>query len=97
MQREHCMKLPQFAKYQENIWHTRGFMANIQYDLFQETTDVDVLKAELKANKDTIDNVRRGLFARHNDMFKLLMQQKEQIEILNEKMGLSCLLNKSQS
>lgn len=62
----------------------------VQFDLFKETTDVDVMKAEIEHLKESIGNVRRGIFARHNEMAKLIISQQEELDFLKVKLGLAC-------
>lgn len=53
-----------------------------QLDLFGEVTEFQVFKEELDKVKQANENVRRGLFARHNELFKLYQKQQEEIENL---------------
>jgi hypothetical protein len=64
--------------------------AKIQYDLFKDTSDIDVVKAELAALKESHDKVRKGLFKRHNELAKMYMQQQEELDYLKCKVGLAC-------
>lgn len=62
----------------------------VQFDLFKETTDVDIMKAEVESLKESLGNVRRGIFARHNEMAKLILAQQEELDFLKVKLGLAC-------
>ncbi len=56
----------------------------IQLDLFREITEFDVIKAEICNLKETQDNTRRAIFARHNTLFNLIQSlQKEMEELKN--------------
>lgn len=67
-------------------------MVQVQFDLFKETTDVDIMKAEVNSLKESLGNVRRGIFARHNEMAKLIMAQQEELDFLKVKLGLACVV-----
>lgn len=47
--------------------------AQIQFDLFNELSEIDLLKKELEEVKTSSENVRKGIFARHNALAKLYM------------------------
>jgi hypothetical protein len=61
----------------------------IQYDLFEEQSELNDLRKEVAEIKKSADNVRRGLFARHSEMSKLILKQQNEIEelrnLVNEK------------
>lgn len=54
-------------------------MIQIQYDLFEERTELNILRKEIEAVKRKDDNVRRGLFARYNDMAKTILNLQEEV------------------
>lgn len=54
----------------------------VQLDLFRRTSDLDILKSELINLKETQDNIRRGMFARHNTLFSMLQNLEREIEEL---------------
>ena len=54
----------------------------VQLDLFQEFSEVEILKQELEDVKKRNENVRKGIFARHNELCKLYMALKEELETL---------------
>jgi hypothetical protein len=54
----------------------------MQLELFENNTEVELLKKEIRDIRDRSENVRRGLFARHNELAKLYMEQKEEIDQL---------------
>ncbi len=57
----------------------------MQLDLFQDP--VTTLTNELDTQRKMLENVRRGLFARHNELAKLVMALKEEIEEIKSRMG----------
>lgn len=62
--------------------------APVQLDLFEKMDDLTLLKKEVEEIRIRGDNVRRGLFARHNDLAKLFIEQQEQIDYLKKIMCL---------
>lgn len=68
--------------------------AQIQLDFFKETTDDDVLRAELAALKDSHDKVRRRAFAQIGTLTKMLLDQQQEIDFLKMHAGLCCALEK---
>lgn len=58
--------------------------APVQLDLFEKIDDLTLLKKEIEEIRIRGDNVRRGLFARHNDLAKLFIEQQEQIDSLKK-------------
>lgn len=54
----------------------------IQYDLFEEQSEINDLRKELLAVKASNDNVRKGMFARHNELMKMLLEHKLEIDRL---------------
>jgi len=68
--------------------------AQIQLDMFRETTETDVVMTEVTAMKESNDKVRRKLFAQNGAMMKMILQQQEELDYLKMKMGLSCILEK---
>ena len=71
--------------------------AQIQYDLFRETTDTDLLQGEISALKESNDKVRRKLFAQNGAMLKMILQQQEELEYIKVRLGLSCYVNQDTS
>jgi len=69
-------------------------MADIQYDLFKETTETDELRAELEAYKTTLDKVRKGTYAEIRALQKMVFIQQEEIDHLKVLMNLMCKLDK---
>ena len=66
----------------------------IQLDMFRETSDGDVLQAELVALKESHNAVRKKCFAQMGQMMKLILSQQEELDFIKVKMGLSCILEK---
>jgi hypothetical protein len=56
----------------------------IQFDLFEETSDIDILKQELAEVRSRNENVRKGIFARHNELCKMYISLKEEVESLKK-------------
>jgi len=56
----------------------------IQLDLFRELSEVDILRKELEEIRSRNENVRKGIFARHNELAKLYIELSEKIEKLNK-------------
>lgn len=61
-------------------------MAQVQLDFFQELSEVDLLKQEIAEVKTRGDNIRKGLFARHNELAKLYIELKERCDMLEYKL-----------
>jgi hypothetical protein len=59
---------------------------NIQLDLFCDDDEMSLLKKEHRALYDRVENMRRGLFARHTDLMKLYIRQQEEIDRLRSMM-----------
>lgn len=57
-------------------------MAQIQLDFFQELSEIEILKAEIADVRLRGDNMRKGLFARHNELAKLYMELKSEYDTL---------------
>ncbi len=57
-------------------------MLAIQYDLFEENSEFCLLKKEFEEVRKSSDSVRRGLFAKHNELMKIVLKQQEEIESL---------------
>lgn len=55
---------------------------HVQLDLFEEQTEELFLQKEIGALIKAQDNLRRGLFARHNELAKAYVKQQEEIEAL---------------
>jgi hypothetical protein len=66
-------------------------MTAIQLKLFEETTEIDILKAELADVKARSENVRRGLFARHSELSRLYIELKEELESVKRNQVCQCL------
>lgn len=54
----------------------------IQLDFFQDLSDLDIIRDELKAVKESNDKVRKGMFARHNELAKMMMDINERLAII---------------
>lgn len=62
-------------------------MSLIQLDLFEETTDMDIVNCELKQLKESQDKLRRSFFGRHHDQGKLIVQLMTRIEFLERNLS----------
>lgn len=56
----------------------------VQLELFTDNTPTEIQKSEIEILRDQLGNVRRGLFARHNELAKFYMQQQIEIEELKK-------------
>jgi len=54
----------------------------IQLDFFQSHDELDILRDEIKFVKESNDKVRKGMFARHNELAKMMMNISERLEII---------------
>jgi hypothetical protein len=61
--------------------------ANIQYELFETNDDISLLQKEMSELRVSQNNLRKGLFARHNDLSKLYMRQQDELEKLKLKLS----------
>lgn len=57
----------------------------IQCDLFEEFDEITLLRKEIEIIKKQTANVRRGLFARHNEIAKTVISLQDEIEKLKGK------------
>lgn len=59
---------------------------NIQLDFFEPNDEMSLLKREIKGTFDRVENVRRGIFSRHNSFTKEVLEiwthQQKEIEEL---------------
>ena len=56
---------------------------SIQLELIARS-EIEIVREEIKKVKEEADNIRRGLFARHNELSRLFLDQQEQIKLLRE-------------
>lgn len=54
----------------------------IQLDFLQPLTEVEILREEVRQCRASNDKVRKGLFARHNELAKLYIETKTRLDIL---------------
>jgi hypothetical protein len=66
----------------------------IQYDLFDETTELDELREEINSLRTSHEKVRKGMFHRLNDTCKLLMGTVNRLEKLERESILFSKQNK---
>ncbi len=52
----------------------------LQLDFFEDVDSVEFFKKELITIVKSQDNLRRGLFARHGDLCKMIMGLREEVE-----------------
>jgi hypothetical protein len=60
----------------------------IQLDLFEEQTEETFLQSEVDALIKAQDNLRKGLFARHNELGRIVSKQQEEIEALKRQFAI---------
>lgn len=60
-------------------------MVQIQLDLFNELSEIEIVKKELEDVRTRSENVRRGLFARHNELAKMYIELKERCDTIEAK------------
>lgn len=53
-----------------------------QLDLFDNPTEAEELRREIQELRKRNDSLRKGLFARHNELFRLYLDQQKEIENL---------------
>jgi len=58
----------------------------IQYDLFEPNDELSLTKKEIALIKEQQNNLRKGLFVRHNELMKLYLKQQEEIDELKAKL-----------
>lgn len=55
----------------------------IQLDFFQiDAEDVEYLKRKIEETKESSDKVRKGLFARHNELAKMYVELSERVQVM---------------
>jgi hypothetical protein len=57
-------------------------MNAVQQSLFGDNSPVGLLKEEVRKVKESSDNVRRGVFARQNEIMKICLKQQAEIDEL---------------
>lgn len=57
-------------------------MLALQYDLFEENSEISLLRKGIEFIRTSSKNVRKGLFSRYNELMKLYLKQHEEIEML---------------
>ena len=57
----------------------------IQLHLFESNDEINLLRQEIAIVKEQIANTRRGLFARHGEIAKQLLQLKDEVDALKGK------------
>lgn len=62
-------------------------MYAIQLDMFESNDDLSLLKRENKMLRDSMDNLRKGLFARHNDLDRRWMQTNQRLDFLERNLS----------
>jgi hypothetical protein len=60
----------------------------VQLDMFEEQTEELFLQKEVDALIKAQDNLRKGLFARHTEMQRIISKQHEEIEVLKRQFAL---------
>lgn len=57
-----------------------------QLDLFKENNETSLLRDEIAELRKRGENLRRGLFARHQELCLMMMEQQKQIENITKKL-----------
>lgn len=57
-------------------------MLALQYDLFEDNSDICLLRKENLEVKRQVDNLRKGFFFRHAQLEKIVLKQQQEIEKL---------------
>lgn len=58
----------------------------VQLDLFEPNTEESFLKKEIEQLFSAQNNLRKGIFSRHNQLANLLVKQQEEIEALQRQL-----------
>ena len=74
---------------------SRRMIVEIQYDLFEETTEQDELREEINALRISHDKVRKAMFRRLNEVCKLFIGTVDRIEKLEKECALLLKENKT--
>lgn len=56
----------------------------IQLDMFEEYDELQSLRMQLKAIKESNDKVRRGMFVRYNELSRMYMEVVNRLEIIEK-------------
>jgi hypothetical protein len=61
-------------------------MLPIQYDFFEseEESEMSTMKKLIENVKNSSDNVRKGIFARHGELYKLFMDVDQRLKIIEK-------------
>jgi hypothetical protein len=57
-------------------------MSALQLELFESYDEIDILRLQILSINKSCENVRKGLFARHNEICKRYIDLKEENENL---------------
>lgn len=58
----------------------------IQYDLFEEKNELNEIKKELRAIRESGNSVRKGTYASLSDLRRMIMHQHNEIESLKSQL-----------
>lgn len=61
---------------------------DLQYDFWDDNSELGQLKRELKAVKDENTRVRKGLFARHGELAKLYLEISKRCDIMQNQIDM---------
>jgi hypothetical protein len=62
-------------------------MYAIQLDMFESNDELSMMKRENKILRDSMDNLRKGLFARHNALDKRWIDTNKRLEFLERNLS----------
>lgn len=59
---------------------------NVQLDLFQDMSDIGLVQLELKAQRESMDKVRKRLFAENSGLAKEIIRLRNDMERLEQQL-----------
>ena len=54
----------------------------IQLDMFEEIGEIEELKMQMSAIKESSDKVRRGIFVRHNELSRMYLELMRRMDMI---------------
>lgn len=52
--------------------------------VFEEKSDLDYIRDDMKSIKESSDKVRKGIFAKHNELMRKYLELHERMQILEK-------------
>lgn len=62
-------------------------MYAIQLDMFESNDELSMMKRENKLLRDSMDNLRKGLFARHNALDKRWIDTNKRLDFIERNLS----------